>query len=108
MRLSKTQIRTIENELENKNALIVRPHGRRVLIKVRPRRIYPSEGSTRLVRIYKDDWQKVKDRAKCDGTSMSVALDSMLIEAFRHKVTRLLQGVLLNKQVYDTRAPVRS
>ena len=97
MKLFKTQIRTIEGELENGVSLLLRPHGRRILIKKQLRRKYPSEQNTKLTRIYKEDYEKVKARAERDGTSNAIALDNMLIEAFRCKVTRLLQGVLLSK-----------
>jgi len=97
MKLSRTQIRMIENELENKETLIVRSRGRRILIKRRQRRIYPSQSSTKLVRINKEDYDKVKARAERDSTSMSVALDNMLIEAYRRKLTKLLQSYVSSK-----------
>lgn len=97
MRLSQRQIRTIENELEKKNTLTVWARGRRILIKRRQRHIYPSAQNTKVVRISNEDWEKIAARAKRDGISMAIAVDNMLIEAYRCKITRLLQSVLMVK-----------
>lgn len=94
MKLSKAQIRTIEDELENRNSLLIRSHGSRILIRRRQRRIYPSEQNTKIIRVYKEDWEKIKARAEHEGTSMSVALGKMVIEALRCKIIQLLKSML--------------
>jgi hypothetical protein len=97
LKLSKTQIRTIENGLEDKKTLVVWRHSNKVRINVRQRHIYPSEAATKTVRISKEHYDKIVARARRDGTSLSVALDNMLIEALRKQVVRALQALLLTK-----------
>lgn len=95
--LSKRQVKQIERGLDAGHTILVFRHGHKVKVHFRQRHIYPSEQNTKTIRIYKEDYEKVRARAERDGTSASIALDKMLLEAFRLKVIRLLKNAILSK-----------
>lgn len=99
MPLSKRSIRRIEKELADGNACVIRTRGRRLVVKGLVRRKYPSELKTRLIRVKKEDWEKIKARANHDGVSFGVVLGNMLFEAYRRILLRQLRTLLFNKAI---------